>query len=305
MSTPLVFNIQKFSVHDGDGIRTTIFFKGCPLRCQWCHNPESQRYEKELILHRHKCTACGMCVKKCPEGANEIVDGALVFHRDKCTACGKCVDWCMAGVRELAGKEYTVDELVKAAKKDLPFYEQSGGGVTLSGGEVMSMPDMDFIEQLCRKLKREGIGVFIDTSGFAPYENFKRLLPYVDAFLYDIKSIDAQPHRENVGVDNTLILANLVRLSNDGAKIYLRLPIVDGKNGQAESVDKLAEFLRANRIEPHQINLLPYHDIGKGKYAALDRPYDEESMKIPSPDRMEALKNTLERHGFHNIKIGG
>lgn len=305
MSTPLVFNIQKFSVHDGDGIRTTIFFKGCPLRCQWCHNPESQRYEKEMILHRHKCTACGMCLKKCPAGANEIADGQLVFHREKCTACGKCVDWCMTGAREIAGKEYTVDELAKAAKKDMPFYEQSGGGVTLSGGEVMSMQDMDYVEELCRKLKREGISVFIDTSGFAPYEHFERLLPYADAFLYDIKSIDPETHRENVGVDNTLILANLIRLSNDGAKIYLRLPIVDGKNGREENLDRLADFLRANRIEPHQINLLPYHDIGRGKYAALDRPYDEESMRVPAGERMEALKKRLEAKGFHNIKIGG
>ncbi len=305
MGTPLVFNIQKFSVHDGDGIRTTIFFKGCPLRCRWCHNPESQHYEKELILHRHKCTACGMCLKKCPAGANEIVDGKLVFHREKCAACGKCIDWCMAGARELAGKEYTVDELVKAAKKDLPFYEQSGGGVTLSGGEVMAAQDIGFVEELCRKLRREGISVFIDTSGFAPYEHFARVLPYVDAFLYDVKNIDPELHRENTGVDNTLILANLIRLSNDGAKIYLRLPVVDGKNGREESVEKLADFLRANHVRPYQINLLPYHDIGKGKYAALDRPYDEESMQVPPKERMEALKTMLENHGFHNIKIGG
>ncbi len=305
MGTPLVFNIQKFSVHDGDGIRTTIFFKGCPLRCRWCHNPESQHYEKELILHRHKCTACGMCLKKCPAGANEIVDGKLVFRREKCTACGKCIDWCMAGARELAGKEYTVDELVKAAKKDLPFYEQSGGGVTLSGGEVMAAQDIGFVEELCRKLRREGISVFIDTSGFAPYEHFARVLPYVDAFLYDVKNIDPELHRENTGVDNTLILANLIRLSNDGAKIYLRLPVVDGKNGREESVEKLADFLRANHVRPYQINLLPYHDIGKGKYAALDRPYDEESMQVPPKERMEALKTMLENHGFHNIKIGG
>lgn len=305
MGTPLVFNIQKFSVHDGDGIRTTIFFKGCPLHCEWCHNPESQHYEKELILHRHKCTACGMCLKKCPEGANELVDGKLVFHRDKCTACGRCIDWCMSEARELAGKEYTVDELVKAAKKDMPFYEQSGGGVTLSGGEVMSMQDFDFVAELCRRLKREGISVFIDTSGFAPYERFERILPYVDAFLYDIKNIDPELHRENAGVDNTLILANLIRLAGDGARIYLRLPVIDGKNGRAENIEKLVEFLHANHIEPYRINLLPYHDIGKGKYAALDRPYDEESMKIPPKERMEALKTMLETHGFHNIKIGG
>ncbi len=305
METPLVFNIQKYSIHDGDGIRTTIFFKGCPLRCQWCHNPESQRFEKELILHRHKCTACGMCVKKCPNGANEIADGKLVFHRDRCTACGRCIDWCMTETREIAGKEYTVDELLKEAKKDLPFYEQSGGGVTLSGGEVMAVHDMDFVAELCRRLKREGISVFIDTSGFAPYEHFERVLPYVDAFLYDIKSIDPDEHRADVGVDNTLILANLIRLARDGAKLYLRLPIVEGKNDETEHIVQLMDFLRENHIEPFRINLLPYHDIGKGKYAGLDRPYDEESMRVPPKERMEELKTMFEAHGFHNIKIGG
>ncbi len=305
MDAPYIFNIQKFSIHDGDGIRTTIFFKGCPLRCAWCHNPESQRYERELILHYHKCTACGMCVKKCPTGANEIVDGKLVFHRDKCTGCGKCVDWCMTEARELAGKQYTIDELVKEAKKDLPFYEQSGGGVTLSGGEVMAMPDMDYVAELCRRLKREGISVFIDTSGFAPYEHFERVLPHVDAFLYDVKSFDPDDHKANVGVDNTLIFANLVRLSRDGAKIYLRLPIVGKRNGRTENLERLMAFLNENHIVPHQINLLPYHDIGRGKYAGLDRPYDEESMAVPPKEEMERLKTMFEDHGFHNIKIGG
>ena len=178
---PLVFNIQKFSTHDGDGVRTTIFFKGCPLKCRWCHNPESQRYEKELIFHHNKCVVCGKCVVKCPQQANSIVDGKLVFDRDKCTACGVCTDWCIKEAREIAGKEYTVDELVKEAKKDQIFYEQSGGGVTLSGGEVMAQ-NIDYIEQLCKRLHREGISVFIDTSGYTKYENLKRLIPFADVF---------------------------------------------------------------------------------------------------------------------------
>ena len=134
--TPYIFNIQKFSTHDGDGVRTTIFFKGCPLRCMWCHNPESQHYYKELIFHQHKCTTCGRCVAKCKQGANSIVDGKIVFDRSKCTACGVCTDWCITEARELAGKVYTVDALVKEAMKDKIFYEQSGGGVTLSGHRI-------------------------------------------------------------------------------------------------------------------------------------------------------------------------
>ena len=301
---PLVFNIQKFSTHDGDGVRTTIFFKGCPLKCRWCHNPESQRYEKELIFHHNKCVVCGKCVVKCPQQANSIVDGKLVFDRDKCTACGVCTDWCIKEAREIAGKEYTVDELVKEAKKDQIFYEQSGGGVTLSGGEVMAQ-NIDYIEQLCKKLHREGISVFIDTSGYTKYENLKRLIPFTDVFLYDIKAIDSEEHKDYIGVDNALILENLVKLSNDGAGIYARLPIIGKVNATDGYINSVIRFLEDNHVKVQQVNLLPYHDIGKGKYASLDRPYDEASMVKPDKELMEHFKAMFEEHGFTKVLIGG
>ncbi|MBO6270792.1 MAG: glycyl-radical enzyme activating protein [Clostridium sp.] len=301
---PLVFNIQKFSTHDGDGVRTTIFFKGCPLKCRWCHNPESQRYEKELIFHHNKCVVCGKCVVKCPQQANSIVDGKLVFDRDKCTACGVCTDWCIKEAREIAGKEYTVDELVKEAKKDQIFYEQSGGGVTLSGGEVMAQ-NIDYIEQLCKRLHREGISVFIDTSGYTKYENLKRLIPITDVFLYDIKAIDSEEHKDYIGVDNALILENLVKLSNDGAGIYARLPIIGKVNATDEYINSVIRFLEDNHVKVQQVNLLPYHDIGKGKYASLDRPYDEASMVKPDKELMEHFKAMFEEHGFTKVLIGG
>ena len=301
---PLVFNIQKFSTHDGDGVRTTIFFKGCPLKCRWCHNPESQRYEKELIFHHNKCVVCGKCVVKCPQQANSIVDGKLVFDRDKCTACGVCTDWCIKEAREIAGKEYTVDELVKEAKKDQIFYEQSGGGVTLSGGEVMAQ-NIDYIEQLCKRLHREGISVFIDTSGYTKYENLKRLIPFTDVFLYDIKAIDSEEHKDYIGVDNALILENLVKLSNDGAGIYARLPIIGKVNATDEYINSVIRFLEDNHVKVQQVNLLPYHDIGKGKYASLDRPYDEASMVKPDKELMEHFKTMFEEHGFTKVLIGG
>jgi len=301
---PLVFNIQKFSTHDGDGVRTTIFFKGCPLKCRWCHNPESQRYEKELIFHHNKCVVCGKCVVKCPQQANSIVDGKLVFDRDKCTACGVCTDWCIKEAREIAGKEYTVDELVKEAKKDQIFYEQSGGGVTLSGGEVMAQ-NIDYIEQLCKRLHREGISVFIDTSGYTKYENLKRLIPFADVFLYDIKAIDSEEHKDYIGVDNALILENLVKLSNDGAGIYARLPIIGKVNATDEYINSVIRFLEDNHVKVQQVNLLPYHDIGKGKYASLDRPYDEASMVKPDKELMEHFKTMFEEHGFTKVLIGG
>ena len=301
---PLVFNIQKFSTHDGDGVRTTIFVKGCPLKCRWCHNPESQRYEKELIFHHNKCVVCGKCVVKCPQQANSIVDGKLVFDRDKCTACGVCTDWCIKEAREIAGKEYTVDELVKEAKKDQIFYEQSGGGVTLSGGEVMAQ-NIDYIEQLCKRLHREGISVFIDTSGYTKYENLKRLIPFADVFLYDIKAIDSEEHKDYIGVDNALILENLVKLSNDGAGIYARLPIIGKVNATDGYINSVIRFLEDNHVKVQQVNLLPYHDIGKGKYASLDRPYDEASMVKPDKELMEHFKTMFEEHGFTKVLIGG
>ena len=301
---PLVFNIQKFSTHDGDGVRTTIFVKGCPLKCRWCHNPESQRYEKELIFHHNKCVVCGKCVVKCPQQANSIVDGKLVFDRDKCTACGVCTDWCIKEAREIAGKEYTVDELVKEAKKDQIFYEQSGGGVTLSGGEVMAQ-NIDYIEQLCKRLHREGISVFIDTSGYTKYENLKRLIPFADVFLYDIKAIDSEEHKDYIGVDNALILENLVKLSNDGAGIYARLPIIGKVNATDGYINSVIRFLEDNHVKVQQVNLLPYHDIGKGKYASLDRPYDEASMVKPDKELMEHFKAMFEEHGFTKVLIGG
>ena len=303
--THYIFNIQKFSTHDGDGVRTTIFFKGCPLRCMWCHNPESQHYYKELIFHHHKCTACGRCVAKCKQGANSIVDGKIVFDRSKCTACGVCTDWCITEARELAGKEYTVDALVKEAMKDKIFYEQSGGGVTLSGGEVMASQHMDYVEEVCRKLHENGVSVFIDTSGYTDYENLKRILPYVDVFLYDIKVMDPEDHKKYIGVDNSLILENLKKLSDEGAGLYIRLPIIQQVNATDEHIESVIHFLKENNIHARQVNLLPYHDIGKGKYASLDMEYHDDEMSVPVSELMEHFKSMFEEQGFNTVTIGG
>ena len=303
--TPYIFNIQKFSTHDGDGVRTTIFFKGCPLRCMWCHNPESQHYYKELIFHQHKCTACGRCVAKCKQGANSIVDGKIVFDRSKCTACGVCTDWCITEARGLAGKEYTVDALVKEAMKDKIFYEQSGGGVTLSGGEVMASQHMDYVEEVCRKLHENGVSIFIDTSGYTDYKNLKRILPYVDVFLYDIKVMDPEDHKKYIGVDNSLILENLKKLSDEGAGLYIRLPIIQQVNATDEHIESVIHFLKENNIHARQVNLLPYHDIGKGKYASLDMEYHDDEMSVPVSELMEHFKSMFEEQGFNKVNIGG
>ena len=305
MATPYVFNVQKYSIHDGDGIRTTIFFKGCPINCAWCHNPESQRFDKELLYFKDRCTGCGKCVTKCPNGANTMIDGKAELDRSKCTACGICADWCITQARDIAGKEYTVKELVKEAEKDRQFYEESGGGITLSGGEVMSQ-DMDYIEQLCRILHNKGYSVNIDTCGYAPYEDYKRILPYVDTFLYDIKAMDKETHEKYIGVDNELILENLKKLSADGARINIRIPTIVGINATEEFMMDVVNFLKENSISVAQVNLLPYHNTGKHKYSKLDREYDTEGlMEKPSAESMELFKNIFVKNGFNNTKIGG
>lgn len=299
-----ITNIQKFSVHDGDGIRTTVFFKGCPLKCEWCHNPETQRFEKEMQVDREKCTGCGTCQAVCPSGALHIEDGQPVLDTGACVLCGKCVNFCPAGVREIVGQEYSVKELTRELMKDQMFYEESGGGVTFSGGEVMAM-DMEFILAAARELKKQDVTLTIDTCGYVPYERFQELLPYVDTFLYDVKVMDPELHKKYIGTDNRLILENLVRLARDGARIYIRIPTVKEVNGNAGNMRETIAFLQEHDIHPAQINLLPYHDTGSGKYRKLDMEYKGTDLHAPDREEMEALAALFVEAGFKNTKIGG
>ncbi|MDD6211699.1 MAG: glycyl-radical enzyme activating protein [Clostridiales bacterium] len=306
MSKPLIFNIQKYSVHDGEGIRTTVFFKGCPISCQWCHNPESQSYKKELLFHKSRCTSCGECIRSCPERAISYVgeNHDVWTDRNKCTLCGTCLDVCVHNVREEAGKEYEIPELIKELEKDKMFYEQSGGGITLSGGEVLAQ-DMDYIEALVRRLHDKGYSVNFDTCGCVPYDHFKRVLPYADTFLYDIKLMDPELHRKYVGKDNQLILENLKKLSDDGGKINLRLPLIDGVNASDEYIQEVIDFLVKNNIRIYKTNLLKYHSTGSGKYEKLGRPYHGENMGVPEQSWLESVMETFKKNGFADIKIGG
>lgn len=300
-----VTNIQKYSIHDGDGIRTTVFFKGCPLRCAWCHNPETQRFEKELQTDTPKCTGCGRCVNACPNEAISISEeGKAITDRGKCTVCGKCEAACLGNYRTLVGRDYTVNELAKICLQDLMFYEESGGGVTLSGGEVMAM-DSDYIQKLVKKLYREGVRIAIDTCGQAPYSNFEAILPYVDTWLYDIKAIDDEKHKQYMGVSNSLILDNLRRIAKSGARIYIRIPTVKEVNGDPESMAEVIAFLKENDIRPAQVNLLPYHSTGSHKYGKLGRKYEADDLTAPSDSEMKEFVKQWEKAGFSNIKIGG
>lgn len=300
-----ITNIQKFSIHDGDGIRTTVFFKGCPLKCEWCHNPETQRFEKEMQVDREKCTGCGTCASVCPNGAVRMTeDHRPAWDPKACTFCGKCENFCPAGSREIVGREYTVKELTKELMKDQMFYEESGGGVTFSGGEVMSM-DMDFILAMAKELKRQDVTLTIDTCGYVPYERFEKILPYVNTFLYDVKVMDPELHKKYMGTDNKLILENLIRLSQDGARIYIRIPTIKEVNGNEENMKETIAFLKQHDIHPAGVNLLPYHDTGSGKYAKLDMEYKGTDLHAPDKEEMEALAALFVNAGFTNTKIGG
>lgn len=300
-----ITNIQKFSIHDGDGIRTTVFFKGCPLKCEWCHNPETQRFEKEMQVDREKCTGCGTCASVCPNGAVRMTeDHRPSWDPKACTFCGKCENFCPAGVREIVGREYTVKELTKELMKDQMFYEESGGGVTFSGGEVMSM-DMDFILAMAKELKRQDVTLTIDTCGYVPYERFEKILPYVNTFLYDVKVMDPELHKKYMGTDNKLILENLIRLSQDGARIYIRIPTIKEVNGNEENMKETIAFLKEHDIHPAGVNLLPYHDTGSGKYAKLDMEYKGTDLHAPDKEEMEAFAALFVNAGFTNTKIGG
>lgn len=301
-----VTNIQKFSIHDGDGIRTTVFFKGCPLKCRWCHNPETQRYEKELQYDASKCTGCGSCIAACPEHAiaPDPRTHLPVTDPEKCVQCERCTIYCPNALREIVGRDYTAQELVKEVKKDIMFYEDSGGGVTLSGGEVMAM-DIDYILDIAERLKKEDITLTIDTCGFAPWEKFEKLLPYTDTFLYDIKMMDPEKHREYTGVDNRLILDNLKKLASRGARIYIRIPTIRGLSGTAANMQETIDFLKDNSISPARVNLLPYHDTGSHKYAKVGMAYEGAALEKPTDEEMNEYVRMFKAAGFTDTRIGG
>lgn len=300
MTTALIFSIQKFSIHDGPGIRTTIFFKGCPLTCQWCHNPESQSYQKEMFHHAERCISCGRCASSCRQQAIHKGADGLHYDEQQCTHCEVCTESCYHNVWEIVGKEYTVPELMIEIEKDRPFYEQSGGGVTLSGGEVMTQ--IEFVQELIQSCKEQGISVAVDTCGHAPWENFMRMIENVDFFLYDIKFMDAALHQKYTGVDNTLILENLKRLSNHGATINLRLPLLAGINTEDHHIQQVLNFIRDLNI--HSVNLLPYHDLATGKYQKMHKQYAAEIFLKPSDEQMTEIQEMFRLRNYE-IKIGG
>jgi pyruvate formate lyase activating enzyme len=300
MTAPLLLSAQKFSVHDGPGIRTTVFFKGCPLRCTWCHNPESQNFTAELMVDNEKCTGCATCTNHCPLQAISVLSAHQITDRNLCIGCGKCVDFCLANTREIAGQATSKSELLAEILKDQVFYEQSGGGVTFSGGEAMC--HIDTLEPLAMECKIRGLHVAIDTCGYVQQASFERIVPYTDLFLYDLKLMDPTRHLHHTGQDNALILKNLRYLSTVGARINLRLPLIEGINTAPADIAAILDFIKPLRIP--QVNLLPYHNTGASKYAKLEIPPAASLLSPPSPERLETIQRQFADAGLE-ARIGG
>lgn len=304
MEKPLITNIQKYSIHDGEGTRTTVFFKGCPLSCKWCHNPETQSYRKRILFYTERCTGCAACVKECAQAAISIRDGKAFTDAAGCISCESCVDLCVNNAREICGKEYEITELVKELLKDQMFYETSHGGVTLSGGEVLA-GNLDYVENLMKRLKIRGIRINVDTCGAVPWQAFERVLPYVDVFLYDMKFMDSEKHHFYTGRDNREIHENLIKLSERGAGIWIRIPVIGGVNDSEEEIMSIGKFLREKGIRAHQVNLLPYHNTGSGKYGRIGRVYEGAGFYTPEEEEMRELQKTLQNFIDYPVLIGG
>jgi pyruvate formate lyase activating enzyme len=302
MRTLLVSSLQRYSLHDGPGIRTTIFFAGCPLDCLWCHNPECIPSEATLLFRAEKCGGCGACVECCPAGAVGLDEQQKMhFNRSLCTACGFCVERCPVAARELSARPYSPEELVKILMRDRPFFVESGGGITLSGGEVMAQ-DAEGIGELLQLLKDQGIAVNIDTCGYTPWDRFQAALPLTDTFLYDLKAFDSALHERLTGRDNRFILRNLKHLSDAGAKISLRIPVIGGANDDPADWEVAAGWLRQN-VRVNAVHLLPYHNTGAYKYARLGK--DAHTFFVPTPETMQSIQALFIEQGFDAPLIGG
>ncbi|MHC1695260.1 MAG: glycyl-radical enzyme activating protein [Eubacteriales bacterium] len=288
-----IFNIQHFSIHDGPGVRTVVFFKGCNLRCLWCHNPESVSRAPQLYYYGSKCIGCGKCVALCPQGAHCFdSDGTHHFDRTKCTECLSCVETCYAEALVGVGESVDVEHVMKSVRKEKPYFADTGG-VTFSGGECMLQ--IDFLKELSKKCRAEGIRTAVDTAGNVPWSSFEKILPLTDLFLYDIKAADTSVHRALTGADNTLILSNLKKLSDSGARIWIRIPYIKECNGQQmEGIADIIGGIKAERVE-----LLPYHRLGGSKHASLGM---SEAPEYNVPDR-EDMKAVSEIFALKGIEI--
>lgn len=299
----LIFDIKRFAINDGPGIRTTLFMKGCPLRCVWCHNPEGFSEQPVKMYTRKKCIGCQTCVEVCPQ-RNLTLTSDGIRDLGHCVACGRCTDECPTLALEMAGKEWRMEDLMAEVEKERQVMEESGGGVTLCGGEPLM--HTDYLCEVLDELGRRGLHRTVDTTLFASAENVKRVAERCELFLVDLKLMNSEKHRRYTRVPNEQILHNIRMLSEMGHPFWIRIPLIVGINADDENMNASAEFLASLPTHPEVVNLLVYHDVGKGKHARLGTTYNPEgiAMEAPSDEVQQHVLDIMKSHGM-NAKIGG
>lgn len=295
----IIFDVQRYSVHDGPGIRTLVFFKGCPLRCKWCQNPESLSREREVGFFANKCIGCGECAKACPKGAI-VYEGNKRINRSLCDRCGKCTEACYAEALMMIGKEYDVRTLLDMVERDRPFYDQSGGGVTVSGGEPTLQ--FEFLLDFLRAVKEAGLNTVIETCGSSAWSNFERLLPFLNIVYYDLKVMDEKEHKRLTGASNRRIKANARRLLESGKRVVFRIPLIPRMTTTEKNLSDLVDLLR--ELEQEEVHLLPYHKMGESKLQRIDSPQEPLDLEPFSDGELAEIKSRFENAGI-KVSVGG
>ena len=295
----LIFDIQHFSIYDGPGIRTTVFMKGCSLDCAWCHNPESISLKKEVQTYFFKCIGCGKCFEVCPHHAHIVNGDGRLYDRDLCIQCGICTDNCYSGALVMTGQEMSVKDVVEEVSRDILFYKDSGGGVTVSGGEPLLQAE--FVKSLLVELKEAGIHTAVDTAGNVPFSAIETVLPYTDLFLYDFKAMDSEIHKKFTGVGNERILENLSQLSRFGNAIRIRIPIIPDVNAELDEIEKIAAYIsKLENIEA--VEPLAYHSLGAGKLESMGEEGKRPIFQVPDRKVMVEIYDLFESYGLKVIR---